>query len=335
VRRPPSARRRRTAADLGRRLVERLDAYQRRARWLGFPLAAGKKFSDDQGGQLAALISYYGFFSLFPLLLLFRAILGYALQGHERLQKDILDSALARFPLIGDEIERSQGKLQGSGLALAIGVVGALWAGLGVTHALENAMDQIWGVPRRARPGLVAGRLRGLALVLVLGAATVVATGLSGLSASSGLVGPALRAATIVAWLAVNFGLFLVAFKVLTARSLGWGEVLPGAALAAVGWACLQAIGGWFVGHEVQGASATYGTFALVIGLLSWIYLSAALMLYAVEVNAVRSLGLWPRGLRKPLTSADRKALQIPVGAEVLEPTEAIEVTFEGDGSDE
>src|SRR5262245_21093517 len=316
-------------------LLARLDGYQRRAVWLGFPIATGKKFSDDQGGQLAALISYYGFFSLFPLLLLFRAILGYVLQGDEALQEDLLDSALAHFPVIGDEIERSQGMLQGSGLALAIGLAAALWAGLGVGHALANAMDQIWGVPRRARPSLLAGRLRGLALLLALGAATVIATGLGGLSTSSGLVGPALRAATVVIWLALNLGLFTVAFKVLTSRPLRWGEVLPGAALAAVGWACLQVIGGWFVTHEVQGASVTYGTFALVIGLLSWIYLSAALTLYAVEMNAVRSLGRWPRGLRRPLTPADRRALEMPVRAAALEGTEAVEVTFDDERSEE
>jgi membrane protein len=267
--------------------------------------------------------------------LLFRAILGYVLQGNERLQKDILDSALAHFPLIGDEIERTQGRLEGSGLALGIGVAGALWAGLGVSGSLEDAMDRIWGVPRRDRPGPLSGRLRGLALLLVLGAATLVATGLGSVASSTGLVGPALRAVMIVGWLAINFGLFLVAFRVLTSRSLGWGEVLPGAAVAAVGWACLQALGGWFVGHEVQGASATYGTFALVIGLLSWIYLSAVLVLYAIEVNAVRGLGLWPRGLRPPLTPADRRALQVPVDAEALDPTEAIDVTFDRERSEE
>jgi len=318
-----------------RRLVERVDVSQRRAPWLGFPIAVGKKLSDDQGGQLAALLSYYGFFSLFPLLLLFRAILGYVLQGHEDLQRDILNSTLAHFPVIGDEIAQSQGNLQGSGLALAVGIVGALWAGLGVTQALENAMDRIWGIPRHARPGFLAGRLRGLVVLLLLGAATLVASGLGALSASSGLVGPALRAATIVAWLAVNFGLFLVGFRVLTARSLAWGEVLPGAALAAVGWAGLQALGGWFVSHEVQGASVTYGTFALVIGLLSWIYLSAVLMLYAAEVNVVRGLRLWPRGLRDPLTPADRMALRMSARTEALEDSEAIEVTFDRKRSEE
>jgi membrane protein len=316
-------------------LAGRLDAYQRRAPWLGFPIATGKKFSDDQGTQLAALVSYYGFFSLFPLLLLFRTTLGYVLQGHEDLQRDILHSALARFPVIGDEIEQTQGKLTGNGVALAIGIVGALWAGLGVTRALEKAMDQIWGVPRRARPKLLPGLLRGLAVVLVLGVGTVVATGLGGVSASSGFAGPALQLATVVIWLGVNFGLFVVAFKLLTSRSLRWGEILPGAALAAAGWACLQAVGGWFVQHEVKGASVTYGTFALVIGLLSWIYLSALLMLYAVEVNAVRGLELWPRGLRRPLTPADRRALLMPLWAASLDSKQAIELTREEERSEE
>jgi membrane protein len=295
----------------------------------------GRKFADDQAGGLAALITYYGFFSLFPLLLLLRAILGYVLQDREDLQRDILNSALARFPVIGDEIVRSQGELRGSGLALAVGVVGALWAGLGVTQALQSAMDRIWGVPRRARPGLLAGRLRGLLLLLTLGAATLVAAGIGSLTTSSGLVGPGLRAATVVGSLAVNLGLFLVSFRVLTARSVGWAEVLPGAAVAAVGWAALLALGGWLVSHELEGASATYGAFATVIGLLSWMYLSAVIVLSAAEVNVVPARRLWPRALRGPLTPADRRALRMAAGTEALEDRETIDVTFEGERSGE
>jgi YihY family inner membrane protein len=281
--------------------VERLDAYQRRSPWLGFPVAVGRKLSDDQGGQLAALVTYYGFLSLFPLLLLFRAILGYVLQGREDLQRDILNSALSNFPVIGDEIVRSQGRLRGSGLALAVGVVGALWAGLGVTQALQKAMDRVWGVPRRARPGPVAGRLRGLVLLFALGTATLVAAGLGGLSASSGLIGPGLRAATVCGSIAVNLGLFLVSFRVLTARSLGWGDVLPGAAVAAVGWAALVALGGWFVSHELQRASETYGAFAIVIGLLSWLYLSAPdCPLRRRGERGARHAALAPRPARAP-----------------------------------
>ena len=316
-----------------RRVAERLDAYQRGRPWLGFPIAVGRKFSDDQGAQLAALVTYYGFLSLFPLLLLFRAVLGYVLQGREDLQKSILDSALARFPVIGDEIVRSQGRLHGSGLALAVGIVGALWAGLGVTQALQNAMDRIWGVPRRARPGPLAGRLRGLLLLFVLGLAAVVAAGLGTLTSSSGLIGPGLRVATTAGSLAVSLGLFIAAFRVLTARTLGWRDVFPGAVVAAVGWEALLALGGWLVSHELQGASATYGAFAIVIGLLSWIYLSTLVVISAAEVNAVGGLRLWPRSLREPLTPADRRALQISAQTEALEAGEAIHVTFDGDSS--
>ena len=66
-------------------------------------------------------------------------------------------------------------------------------------------------------------------------------------------------------------------------------EILPGAAVAAVGWAILQLVGGYFVSHQIEGASAAYGTFALVIGLLAWVHLGAMLTILCAELNAVRA----------------------------------------------
>src|SRR6184192_2444493 len=78
-------------------LVRRLDDHQRTHRWLGFPLAVGKKFGDDQGGYLAALVAYYGFFSLFPLLLVFVTVLGFVLGGNQALTQKVVHSVLAQF----------------------------------------------------------------------------------------------------------------------------------------------------------------------------------------------------------------------------------------------
>src|SRR6476620_10183789 len=86
------------------RAVDAIDAYQRRHRWLGFPIAAVYKFGDDQGQYLAALITYYGFLSLFPLLLLLVTILGFALDGDPHLRAELIDSALAQFPVIGSQL---------------------------------------------------------------------------------------------------------------------------------------------------------------------------------------------------------------------------------------
>src|ERR1700704_3502403 len=116
-------------AGFGRRYAA-FDRFQQRHRWLGFPLAVLQKYSDDQGGYLAATITYYGFFALFPLLLVLTTLLGFLLHGHHHLQQSIVSSALAQFPVIGQELK--SGSLHGSTLALLLGLAAALWAGMGV-----------------------------------------------------------------------------------------------------------------------------------------------------------------------------------------------------------
>src|ERR1700731_869429 len=136
---------------LGERL-HALDHRQQRSPRFSFVAAVFKKFSDDQASQMAALIAYYGFFSLFPLLLVFVTVLGFVLQGNPSAQESVLHSTLSQFPIIGDQLQRNVHSLKGSGLDLGIGVVGALLAGLGITSATQNAFNQIWHVPPKQRP---------------------------------------------------------------------------------------------------------------------------------------------------------------------------------------
>ena len=103
-------------------MVSRVDAYQRRHGWAGLPLAVLYKFADDQGTYLSAQITYYGFVALFPLLLLLATILGYALHGNEHLQRQVLDSTLAQFPVIGDQITTNIRSFHGSVAGLVIGM---------------------------------------------------------------------------------------------------------------------------------------------------------------------------------------------------------------------
>src|SRR4029077_11308755 len=143
------------ALDLGG-LRERADAWQQRHRVVAFPTAVMRKFGDDGGGPLAALIAYYGFFSIFPLLMTLDTIAVFVLRGNEQLRRRLIDSALVEFPLIGNQIRSNLGTIRGSGIVLIVGVVGAIWAGLAVVASLESAMDQVWDVPRRERSGWLA-----------------------------------------------------------------------------------------------------------------------------------------------------------------------------------
>jgi len=147
------------------RVKRRIDAFQQRHRPLAFAVGVQKKFGDDEGGNLCALLTYYGFVSLFPLLLVFFSVLGFVLEGNPSLQHQLRDSALSNLPIIGDQIASNVTSVQGSGLALVVGLLGALWGGLGIANAAQDAMNRVWGVDRPHRPGFVPRVLRSLGLV--------------------------------------------------------------------------------------------------------------------------------------------------------------------------
>jgi len=307
------------------------DRYQQQHRWLGFPLAVLQKYSDDQGAYLAATVSYYAFFSIFPLLLVFTTVLGFVLGGHGDLYKSLVDSALGQFPVIGRQLRAHS--LNGNGLALGLGLAAALWAGIGVFLAAQNAMNHVWGVPYRRRPDFLRQRLRALELLVLLGGGILASTVLAGLGSFGASYGIAWKIGSIALSTVLNVGLFWVAFRVLTAKDVTWRQLRGGAIAAAVLYEILQALGGYYVGHAVKGASSTYGTFALVIGLLSWIYLSAHITLLAAEGNVVATRRLWPRSfsmvIEQPATDADRVALTQRTKVEERREDESVAVEFE------
>jgi YihY family inner membrane protein len=195
--------------------------------------------------------------------------------------------------------------------------------------AAGNAMDELWAVPKRERPKFLRALVRALSMLIVLGGGIVITTVLSGLGAGgSGSFLP-LRVIGLVAAAVVNVGVFLLAFRVLTVRDVPLRDLLPGAVVAGVGWLLLQAVGGYYVTHQLKGASQTYGMFAVVIGLLSWMYLLAQLTLIAAEINVVRVNRLWPRGLANSMTSADKRAFTSYAEVEERRPDVDVQVGFE------
>ena len=287
------------------------DGFQQRHRWLGFPLAVLQKYSDDQGGYLAATITYYAFFAIFPLLLVLTTVLGFVLRDHRRLYQSIVDSALGQFPVIGPELRLHS--LHGSTLALGLGLAAALWAGMGVFLASQNAMNHLWGVPFKRRPDPLRARGRALLLLLLLGGGALATTILAGLATIGAGFGLSWKIGSIALSTALDIGLFWAGFRLLTAREVGWRQLRGGAIGAGILYEVLQTLGGYYVGHVLKDAGNVYGTFALVIGLLSWLYLAAHITLLAAEANVVATRRLWPRSfslmIEQPATRADKRAL--------------------------
>jgi YihY family inner membrane protein len=308
-------------------ILRRLDRRQQRSRRVSFIAAVIKKFGDDQAGQLAALISYYGFVSLFPLLLVLVTVLGFVLQGDPAEQRRILDGTLGQFPIIRDQL--SLHSLKGSALALAIGIVGSLLAGVGITNATQNAFNRIWEVPFKHRPNFLVVRLRGLGLLAILGTVSIISTLAAGFVGSTSHGTVAVVVGVVVAFI-FNLAMFTFAFKLLTAIDLSWRELWPGVVLAAVFWQLLQHLGGYYLDHELKRTGPLYGIFALVLGLLAWLYLGAQLTIFAAEVNVVRARRLWPRSFfADELLDTDERALRASAGVEERVPQEDVEVEFD------
>jgi YihY family inner membrane protein len=317
-------------------LLRAVDRFQQRHVVLGFPFGVLKKYGDDQGGKKAALLAHYGFLSLFPLLLVFLTLLGYALHDNEELQQGVVDTLARQFPVLGTQVETSISTIQGSGVALGVGIFGTLWGGLGITQSFQDAMNDIWNVPRRQRPNFWWRLARGLAALLLVAGEVVAATVL----AQEGIAGPGLlgRADLLGGSFLLNLLLLLLMFQLLTGTRLRWRWLVPGAVVGALGWSILQTVGVQLVNRQLERANLLYGVFAVVLVLIGWLYLSTQLVLYAAEVNVVLAQRLWPRSLlQPPLTEPDRRVLTAMARTEERRPEQRVEVTFlpEGGGDPE
>ena len=320
---------------------QRLDAYQRRHRWLGFPLAVIYKFFDDQGVYLGVLVTHYAFLSIFPLLLISSSVLGFVLRGNPQLQERILDSALRQLPVIGEQLGRPDA-LRGSTAAIVVGTIGSIYGALGVSLAVQNAMNVAWAVPRNQRPNPIQLRLRGARLLGTVGLAFAGTTVLSALSNRVGSLssGFGVLAKLVVVLLAIvlNALMFSLVMRMATTRTVSLREAAPGAVVAALLWQLLQFGGAVYIRLVIQDADTTNGVFALVLGLLAWLYLGSASLILCAEINVVLAGHLHPRALLTPfservnLTEGDRAAYASYATAQRHKAYEHVDVTFENDG---
>jgi YihY family inner membrane protein len=279
------------------RIKQRIDDAQRQRPWLAFPFAVVKKFGDDDSSSLAVVITYYAFFSIFPLLLALASILGFVLAGHQSWQTSIENSALKNLPLIkGSPLPHN-----GSVIVIVIGTMLALYSGLSVVKAAQHAWDTVYCVARDKQPSFVSKNLRALRLVLIGGLGLIVTTAIAGTVTGGKAVhlqvGWGLTVLGVLVSALLNTGLFIFVFRWLTVREVTTRDVLPGAAFAAVVLAILQAVATAFISHKLQHTKATYGDFGTVIVLLSWFYLQSQVLLLGAQLNVVKQDRLWPRSL--------------------------------------
>ena len=322
--------------------LSRWDDWQRRHPVVSFPLAVVYKFFDDQGVYLAVIVTYYAFVAVVPLLLLASSVLGFALQDDLELRARVLNSAVADFPVVGDQLGRPEG-LQGSVAAIVLGALTALYGSLGLGTALQNAINTTWAVPRNSRPNPFLVRLRSLLLLLTGGLALVAVSVLATLSqVVSGFLGDGVLTRTLL--LAAAAALVAAILSGLlwlgNARREPWRAVVPGAIVIAVLWQLLQLGSAAVARQAAEQASSMNQTFGVVLGLLAITYVAAVIGVLGMEVNVVVRRRLWPRALLTPftdavdLTEADRRAYTAYARSQRHKGFEKVHVTFEDSPDD-
>ena len=236
-------------------------------------------------GRNASLLSFYTFLSIFPLMLAGAVILGLVLDGNMELQERIIDGAASEIPVIGAELEKDPDALNGSVWVMIIGLAGALWSSTKAFVGLQGALDDTWEVHVDERAGLPVQRGRALLGIVILGAAQVGNIVIAAVITAADVPGIGQFGAMAGAFL-VNVLVLAAMYRFLTSASPSWSEVWPGAIMAGVIFTALQHFGPRIVNRITENAGDTYGTFAVVLGLITWLGFLAIGGLMAAELNA-------------------------------------------------
>jgi uncharacterized BrkB/YihY/UPF0761 family membrane protein len=307
------------------RVIGWADGVQRRHSVLGFPYAVVKKYGDDDGGREAALITYYGFLSIFPLLLLGVAILSRVLTANAELRQRLINEIVP--PVLRSTVEQSVTTLPTSTVPFVGGLIGLLFSGTGVVFSAYQTLNNVAAVPRRVRPGFFPRYIRVFVMLttlllgaLAVGALTVAVTALPGLPGAGRAVA-ALGSALII------FAVLLLGARLLLSRPQPFRVLWPSAALGAAVVTLVLDIGSPLLAELVRRAGPVYGSFATVAGMFALLYLVSQGLVYSAEVAVVRYTRLWPRALdqNRP-TAADARAAALLARAQERMPAVRVDV---------
>jgi YihY family inner membrane protein len=310
------------------RAIRRVDATQRRYTATAFVFGVVKKYGDDNGGVLVSNLAYSAFVAMFPLLLVLTTILGYIVSVDPSFRADALNAVASQVPLIGRTLTENVHQLKRSSvIGLVVGLLGLIWGSTGLAQSGLFTMEQVWNLPGPARPGYVQRLGRAMIFLCLLGGGVIVTTLLASLN-TYGHQAFGFVVLAEVAAAAVNVGMYIGAFRVLTPKGVPTGSLLPGAITGGILWTVLQVLGTYLIHHYLH-SDSVYGVFATVLGLIAWIYLAVEITVYCAEINVVLARRLWPRAIvQPPLTEADRASMAMQALQSQRRPEQHIEVTF-------
>jgi uncharacterized BrkB/YihY/UPF0761 family membrane protein len=279
------------------RVVDRIDQWQQHNRVVAPAYAVIKKFGDDQANNQVVALGWYGFTSIYPLLLVVVTI--FAFIGAASLGTGIVNT-LHQFPIIGSEFQAgtASSRLHGSVPGLVIGLVLLVYGAQGVTQTAQQAMATVWDIPKEKLPGFLPRLGRSVGALVIIGVCFLVNAALGVLATGGGRT-YAIRVPVIAAMVAINIVSYAAAFRALTPKAVGTRSLVPGAVAAAICFTALITVGSGLVNHQIRNSSETYGQFAVVIGLVAFLLILAKISIYAAELNVVLDRHLWPRPLRE------------------------------------
>lgn len=312
----------------------RIDRWQSRFAPVAFAYAVSKKYADDQGSRLAALLAYYTFLSIFPLAIGGFAVLNLVLSSRPELLQRLLNELVP--PSYQQQVVDAYEALPSGGPMLAISLVGLLLSGTGCVFALYFSVNQIFAVPFRFRYGF-GPRYARILLLVAIGGVGLLMIAIGGIAAADFLQVPYLPrfGAFAVSWL-VAAAIMMLSCLILCRRPLALREVVPGSVLAGFSITFLIAIGGWLVSRYVSGASAVYGVVSTVVGFISLLFLVSNSIVLSLEISVVWAWQLWPRGIDiNVLFPADERAYALLTLTDERMPSQRNGIAFDATGHDD
>jgi membrane protein len=295
---------------------------------IGFAYAVVRKYLDDGGGREAALITYYGFLSIFPLLLLGVTVVSKVLAERpdllHRLVTEIVPVSLQ------DTVEGAAAAMPTSPIPLIVGLVGLVLSGTGVVFSAYRTLNHVAAVPFRLRAGIVSWYLRVLLVLVIMLVGAVTVAGLTVVVTALPLASQLLHVAAVLGSLLIVFAGLVLAARVLLDRPAPLWSLWPAATPAAAAVTLVLNVGAAVLPGLVRRAGAVYGSFATVAGIFTLLYVLSLALVFSAEIGAVRQARLWPRALdpNHP-TEADARALELLAREQERTPVDRIESWLE------
>lgn len=238
-----------------------------------------------QTGRNASLLAFFTVLSVFPLMLAATTLLGLVLYGNEELQRQIVNGAAGELPVIGSQLRDDPSALNGSAWVFVGGLLGAIWSSTKAFASLHVALDDTQEVAIDDRAKVAARRGRAAVGILIVGTSQIGNIAISSIIAFAGLPWISELLVALCAVL-INIGVLAAIYRFLTSVRPPWRDVWPGAIPAGIAFSVVHQLGPRIVRHITDRAGEVYGTFAVVLGLITWLSLVAMVVLVGAEVNA-------------------------------------------------